>query len=271
MSSNTADLSQLLGASALDEGAVGAMQLTADTLGPAIAAGFGDVTLDDYEGSEVLLVTMLVDDSSSIRFAGNSDLVREGCNGIVTALKGSKQSDSVLITCRYLNGDVSGNHGVLYPYVTLDGVQMLDKHNYSPSGGTPLYDQSAVTLTAVTAKMAEFEVGGVSARAVTVIITDGADMGSRHHGPSDVAKMVGGMLRTEKHIVIGMGIKDNSGDGVDFRQVFKEMGLRDEWVLTPSDSESDKRRAFQVVTQSAVRASQSAGSFSQVALGGFGN
>jgi len=267
MTSQSAKLSQLIGDSGLEDAAVGAMQLTADTLGPAIQAGFGTVSLDDVTTSEVVLVTMLVDDSGSIGFAGNAEVVREGCNSIVTALKDSKQSDAVLITCRYLNDD-RGNHGVLYPYVTLDGAKLLDEENYDPVGGTPLYDQTAVTLTAVVAKMAEFEAGGVPARAVTVIITDGADQHSRRHYASDIAKMVGGMLRSEQHIIAGMGIEDlSSGFGVDFRKVFREMGLLDKWVLTPGNSKHDIRQAFQVVSQSAVRASQS-GSFSQVALGG---
>jgi len=267
MSSNSTNLSQLLDDSGLDNETVGAMQLTADTLGPAIQAGFGTVSLDDVTTSEVVLVTMLVDDSGSIHFAGNSDVVREGCNAVVAALKGSKQSDGVLITCRYLNDD-GGNHGVLYPYVTLDGARLLDTHNYNPNGGTPLYDQTAVTLTAVAAKMAEFEAGGVPARAVTLIVTDGADQHSRRHDAGDIAKMVGGMLRSEAHIIAGMGIEDSSsGHGVDFRKVFREMGLLDEWVLTPGDTPQEIRQAFQVFSQSAVRASQS-GSFSKVALGG---
>lgn len=270
MSSPAANLSQLIGDSGLDDDAVGAMQLTADTLGPAIAAGFGDITLDDVKTSEVLLVTMLVDDSGSIRFAGNAQVVRDGCNIIRDSLRGSKQSESVLITCRYLNA-TGGNHGVLYPYVTLDTAPTLDSHNYNPNGGTPLYDQTAVTLTTVAAKMAEFEAGGVTARAVTVIVSDGADQHSYQHGAADVAQMVGGMLRSERHVIAGMGIDDKSGYGVDFRAVFREMGLRDEWILTPGDSEHDIRQAFQVVSQSAVRASQTAGSnFSKVALGGFG-
>ncbi len=269
MSSTAAQLSQLIGGSGLDDEAVNAMQLTADTLGPAIAAGFGDITLDDIMTSDVLLVTMLVDDSGSIRFAGNTQAVRDGCNVIVDSLRGSKQSQSVLITCRYLNDD-RGNHGVLYPYVTLDGAQMLDSRNYNPNGGTPLYDQTAITLTAVAAKMAEFEDGGVAARAVTVIVTDGADQHSYQHRAKDIAKMVGGMLRSEQHIIAGMGIEDPASP-TDFRRIFQEMGLLDEWILTPGNSAHDIRQAFQVVSQSAVRASQVAGTnFSQVALGGFG-
>jgi len=52
--------------------------------------------------------------------------------------------------------------------------------------------------------------------------------------------------------------------------VFREMGIEDQWILTPGNDGSQIRRAFQVFSQSAVRASQSAAHFGQAVLGGFG-
>jgi hypothetical protein len=65
---------------------------------------------------------------------------------------------------------------------------------------------------------------------------------------------------------VGIGIADGS---TDFKAVFGEMGIRDEWILTPKNSPSEIRRAFQMLSQSATRASQSATTFSQAAMGGF--
>jgi len=48
------------------------------------------------------------------------------------------------------------------------------------------------------------------------------------------------------------------------------MGIPDAWILTPGNNASDIRKAFNVFSQSAVRASQGAGAFSKTALGGFG-
>ena len=47
------------------------------------------------------------------------------------------------------------------------------------------------------------------------------------------------------------------------------MGIPDEWILTPGNSASEICKAFQVFSQSAVRASQGGATLSQVALGGF--
>lgn len=264
--STSVNLNQLLGDSGADDDTTQALQLTADTLGPAIMAGLGDVQLDDITTSEVVLATMLLDNSSSMH--GNARLARDGHNLVVDSLSKSKQSASVLVSCRYLNDDQSTNQGVLYPYVTLDNAERLDASNYRPSGYTPLYQQTAITLAGVAAKMSEFEQGGVAARAVTLIVSDGGDNGPAKPSAKDVNRIVTGLLRTEQHIVAGMGIDDGY---TDFRQVFGAMGIPDEWILTPANTPHDIRDAFQTVSQSAVRASQTAASFSQAALGGFGN
>ncbi|HVO86739.1 MAG TPA: hypothetical protein VMT23_03410 [Candidatus Binatia bacterium] len=258
--SDSANLSSLLGDAGLDASATAAMELTADTLGPAIMAGLGDVSLDDVSSSEAVLVRMLLDDSSSIAYVpGNPEAVRIGGNEVVEALAGSKQSADVLIGCDLLN------RGVFYAYRPLAGAVKLDNSNYNPSGGTPLYREAAVTLTSVAAKVAQFEAGGVAVRAITVIVTDGED--STYDTPDNVRAIVQGLLKTEQHIVAAIGIDDGH---TDFRQIFADMGIPDTWILTPGNSPSEIRKAFAVVSQSAVRASQSAGSFSQTALGGFG-
>lgn len=267
MTSQTS-LSGLIGGAGLDAGATSLMGLTADTLGPAIMAGLGSVGLDQVKSSSVLLVTLLVDDSGSIAAAGNEQLIRDGHNSLVEALGGSKQAGDVLISCRYLNPDPPTDQGVLYPYRPLDGALKLDGYNYNANGGTPLYDQTMVMLTGVAAKIAEFENGGVAARAVTVIVTDGYDQHSRRFSAHDVKVTAEGLLGTEQHIIAAMGIDDGH---TDFRRVFGEMGIPDNWILTPANNSSEIRRAFAVISQSAVTASQAAGSFSKVAMGGFGS
>ncbi|MDB5184962.1 MAG: hypothetical protein JWN38_770 [Candidatus Saccharibacteria bacterium] len=259
----TADLSALLGSAGLTPEATQSMQLTVDTLGPAIQAGLGTISLDDITTAEVLLVTFVIDDSGSISYANNIQLVCTGHNLVLDALQASKQSAEVLTSCRFLN------YGAFYPYVTIPGATRLDTSNFLPRGATPLFDQVAIALTGVATKMAEFENGGVSARAVTVIVSDGGNNSSTtHRHPKSIKSIVDGLLATEQHIVAGVGVDDGH---TDFHQVFGDMGIRPEWILTPGNTPSEIRRAFQVVSQSAVRASQAAGAaFSTVAMGGFG-
>jgi hypothetical protein len=231
-------------------------------MGAQIQAGLG-VHPDDVPVSEVTLVTILIDDSGSIRFAANAQAVRDGHNGIIDALLATKQADNILLFTGFLNGAVPLN-----PYAPLTGVTKLDTKNYDPMGGTPLFDMTAVTLATVLAKTRQFEDAGVIVRTVTAIITDGADTGSQvQRDPRNIKSIVADMLKTEKHIVCGVGVSDGC---TDFRLVFGSMGIEDKWILTPTNDPKEIRKAFAMISRSAVRASQGAAGHSQTAAGGFG-
>ncbi|UBF26609.1 hypothetical protein K9N68_00930 [Kovacikia minuta CCNUW1] len=260
--SHTPDLNYLF-QSAQDEGILSAASLQAlnvHDIGAQIQAGLG-IHIDDVTASEVVLVTLMPDDSGSINYAGNEAIVRAGHNTVLDALLSSNQKDNILVHNRYLNGHV------LYPYCPVIQAVRMDAKNYNPNQGTPLYDQAIVLLGTVLAKTQEFSDNGVPVRTVTLIITDGADAHSQRATAKTVKSLVQDMLRTENHIIAAMGIDDGS---TNFHQVFREMGIRDEWILTPGNGHKEIRQAFQLFSQSAVRASQSAGNFGQTSLGGFG-
>src|SRR5882672_2968112 len=82
-------------------------------VGAQIQAGLG-ISVDDVAASEVVLLTMMPDDSGSIRAARNEPAVRDGHNLVIEALKSSKQRDAILAHTRYLNGNV------LFPYRPID-------------------------------------------------------------------------------------------------------------------------------------------------------
>lgn len=266
---STANVNALFGGAA-DDGILspGALQaLTVNDLGAMIQAGLG-IDPDSFTGTgEAFVTTMMPDDSGSIRFAGNSDAVRQGHNLVLDALGDSKQAGSIIVSTRYLNGHV------LFDYRPLATAIRLDTQNYNPGLGTPLYDQSLVLLGGVIAKIKEFSDSGVTCRTGTLIISDGADehsskpRGGRGTTAQDVALVVRDLLAMETNIVAAMGIADGH---TDFRRVFGEMGIPDQWILTPGDTPSEIRKAFGAFSKSMVRASQNAGSFSKQAVGGFG-
>jgi hypothetical protein len=257
--SNSIDLNDLF-QNAHSEGLLSNQSLQAldiNDIGAQIQAGLG-VDVDDVTASEVVLVTIMPDDSGSIRFSGNAQAVRGGHNAVLDALSQSKQDDSILIHNRYLNGHV------LYPYCALDQAVRMNPQNYDPNEGTPLYDQTLVLLGTVLAKAQEFSDNGVPVRTITLIITDGGDSGSHRGTPAQVKSVIQDMLRAENHIVAAMGIDDGY---TDFHQVFTDMGIRQEWILTPGNSTTEIRNSFQLFSQSAVRASQTGANFGN--LGGF--
>jgi hypothetical protein len=150
---------------------------------------------------------------------------------------------------------------VLFPYGALDQAVRMTAKNYDPNLGTPLYDQTTVLLGTVVAKAHELRAAGIAVRTVTLLITDGADCGSQRCRASDVRTLVDDLLAGESHVVAAMGISDGT---TNFRKVFADMGIPDRWVLTPSGTASEIRRAFQVFSRSAVAIGSGA-----AALGGF--
>lgn len=263
MSSATVpDVTQLLGQAAQDDNiSSGSHSLLtgATDLGTQIMNALGTPALS-FSQPEVVLVAGLFDDSGSIRFANNTQAVRDGANHIMESLEKSKQQDNILWMATRLND------GLITPYVSLSTAPKLDTSNYNPQGGTPLYDRTVAFLGTVIAKAQEFADQGVPCRTISLILSDGADTGGRYSA-SNVKTLVSDMLRQEVHIVAFMGVDDGA---TDFHQIADMMGIPKEWVLTPAATESEIRKACQVFSQSAVRASQSAKSFSQQALGGFG-
>lgn len=261
--SNNIDINSLLGA-AKQEGSIStasANVLTAVDIGDRIREGMG-AKADDVQASEVILITQLIDDSGSIRMGGNSQAVREGHNLVIDALKEgkSKQVQNMLAHTCYLNG------GVLFPYNLIGSVAPMDQHNYNPNGCTPLYESTIVTLGRVLTKTQEFSDTGVPVRTITLIVTDGASTDSKRTA-NEVKTIIQDMLKKEIHIVAGMGIDDGS---TDFRAVFSEMGIPDEWIMTPSSkAPGEIRKAFQVFSRSAIRASQNAAAFGSTLGGGF--
>jgi hypothetical protein len=123
-----------------------------------------------------------------------------------------------------------------------------------------------VALGLSATKVQQFLDNGVPGRSITVIITDGEATDGYSTPASDVKKVVESMLQSEKHIVLGLGI---GGNKAVFEKAFTDMGLRSDCILTCGNTASDIRKAFAMVSQSVVRASQAAGSFSKTA--GFGN
>lgn len=248
-----------------DEGTLSQASLNALTnipnIGNAIQQGLG-VPIDQIGASEVVLLSILTDDSSSINHAKNEQPIRDGHNEMINALDNSKQQDNIQAMNSYLN------KGLFYPYTSLSDVPKMDTSNYNASGSTPLYDETVKLLGTVITKSQEFKDNGIQVRTITLILSDGEEYGSKSSTASDVKKIVDDMLSTEEHIVAAMGFDNGS---CDFMSIFSEMGIPDQWILEAKATPSEIRKAFSVFSQSAVRASQSAANFSQTAMGGFGS
>lgn len=234
---------------------------------------------DQYKADEVLLVASLVDDSGSLNVAiekdrigraifhpassddpkSNAEAVRIGHNAVIQALRDSERPSAIWFHTRYLRGQE------LNPWGQLERAIRMDRSNYRPNGGTPLYDETAVVLGSIIAKTQEFRDNWTTVRTATLIVTDGADTESKLQTPATVKSIVTDMYRLGIHIIAAMGIDDGT---TDFRRVFIEMGIRENLILTPGSTSDEIRGAFGLFGKMASHAAD-LDKFDELFKGGF--
>ncbi len=217
-------------------------------LGAVVVAGAAGLAMEDIASSDVTLVTVLIDASSSIHSRGLEDAVREGQNLLVDAFDKAKEKDSVLMALWTFNDELRVHHA----YVPVDTCSRLDPSTYAGVGGTRLYDTWCDALAANVAYAQRLRDGGTPCKSVVVVITDGEDCGSRRTA-KDCEKLSRELLASEQFTLAFVGV----GSDVDFRAVAKRMGVPDGSVAVQANtSPAALRQMFHMVSQSAIRASR---------------
>ena len=237
-------------ASALADGMLSqaSAHLITGNLGQVVIAGAAGRALEDIVATDVTLITVLIDASSSIGDRGLEQAIREGQGHLVDAFAGSKEKDSVLMALWVFNNAAS----VVHSYLPADDATRLDAKSYRAGGSTSLYDTWCDALAANVAYAQKLRDGGTACRSIVVVLTDGEDVGSRRSA-GDCHRLSRDVLASEQFTLAFVGV----GKDVDFRAVAKAMGLPEACVLVERDATpSALRRAFALVSQSAIRASQ---------------
>jgi uncharacterized protein YegL len=221
--------------------------LLTGNLGAVVIAGAAGKDAEDITASDVTLVTLLVDASSSIHDRGLEDAVRDGQNGLVDALGDTRERDSILMAMWTFASEVR----VVHSYVGLDDVTRLDKKSYNAVGGTCLYDTWCDALTANVAYAERLRSSGTPCKSVVVVVTDGDDCGSKRRA-ADCARISKIVLASEQFTLAFVGV-----GGGDFHATAREMGVPDGCIAVQAQATpSTIRQVFRMVSQSAIRASQ---------------
>lgn len=177
----------------------------------------------------------------------SAEAIRIGHNAVVDALANSPRSERVIFATRYLNGRL------LNPYGPIEKAQRLNRINFRPDRGTPLYDQTAELLKMVLAKYEQVRADWKEARTATLLVTDGCDEHSGIQTVLSIAEIIKSMRGTGHHIIAAMGIDDGT---TDFRQIFQSMGIDPKWILTPGSTQKEIQEAFGMFAQTASKAAE---------------
>ena len=223
-------------------------QALGGNLGAVVIAGAAGLAMEDIEATDVTLVTVLIDASSSIHSRGLEQAVRDGQNLLVDAFAKAKEKDSVLLALWTFNDDVRVHHA----YVPIDTCVRLDGASYAGVGATRLYDTWCDALAANVAYAQRLRDSGTPCKSIVVVVTDGEDCGSRRSA-RECAKLSRELLATEQFVLAFVGV----GGDVDFKKVAKSMGVPDGCVAVHTDTTPGSlRQLFHMVSQSAIRASR---------------
>lgn len=216
--------------------------------------------------TELLQVSMMLDNSPSMETNKNFHAVVEGHNLVVDALLSAKGVDSVETLTSLINPNPRYTHKItgdsdVFRWCALRAAPRLQTSGFITGSGTPLYDRSLEVLGSVIARTKAWEDDyGVQTRSVTLLMTDGGDNDSKSTA-ADVAKVVGDMLATEKHKIFFIGV--NVG-GLDFRLIAQQMGIPDACIDVVDKDPKSIRAKFQMFSQSAVAiAQQNAGAIAR--------
>jgi hypothetical protein len=246
----SSDLKDLF-AGAVDAGTISpqSSSLLSGDLGSVVIAGAAGKAMEDIEATDVTLITVLLDASSSIGSRGLEKAVRDGYNLLVHTFGNSRESDSILMALWTFNDDQK----VVHSYVPVADAAKLDANNYRSSGCTRLYDTWCSALAANIAYAQNLRDGGTPCRSIVVVITDGEDVGSSRK-PSECARLSRDLLASEQFVLAFVGV----GSDVDFKAVASSMGIPDGCIEVQTRATPQTlHRAFQMVSQSAIRVSQS--------------
>jgi uncharacterized protein YegL len=217
-------------------------------LGSVVIAGAAGIDTEDIVASEVTLVTVLIDRSSSIASRSLEQAIRDGQNILVEAFSQSREKDSVLMALWTFNDELTVHHA----YVPVNDALKLDASNYAAVGGTRLYDTWCDALAANVAYAQRLQNSGTPCRSIVVVITDGEDCGSRRSAAA-CAKISRELLASEQFILAFVGV----GADTDFRKVARAMGVPNDSIAVQTDATpAALRQIFRMVSQSAIRASQ---------------
>lgn len=240
-----------------------ATALSVPDLGAKIKSGMGASLDSTNTPSEVVLLSVLIDDSSSMN-EGNGVKrtgMIDGHNVFLEAITEAKCEEGIMVHARTMN------KGILYKFGPVSKAVLLSNGNYKPAGGTPLFKEALVLLGTVMAETAKYKAAGIPVRSITVLTGDGGDTGG-----GDLAalkQLIEDMRATGDHIIMGMSIWKNDEEKNLYSNVFPQMGIPSELVLTPKADKHEIRQQFQMVSKSAIAVSKNSAAFSQVA-GGFG-
>jgi hypothetical protein len=236
------DLQSLFGDSQKSGMSHQSVDLMVQNLDGQTGLGCVGAQVDDLNTDDVTLVVIVMDESSSMSNV-RSDVI-DAFNQMTRALNDSKAADSILLSA----WTFSNTPKLLFGYTPIDKVKDLTEQEYQPNGATALYDTVLDGFTGLVAYGQDLRNNGIRTRAITVVISDGADNVSQRTA-HNVKTVADDLIKQEFYTLAYIGM----GSQASFKQIADSMGFPE--VLTINNTATEVRKALNMVSASIIRTS----------------
>jgi uncharacterized protein YegL len=199
--------------------------------------------VENIESEHQTLISLLIDESGSM--GGYTDTMRDCIQHFKEALKNSKSADEVLVSVTRFNSSIKSS-----------GFQLVDdiKDDYDPDGMTRLYDSVLVGQKMIytgngDGYAEQLKQNGIRTKSILCIFSDGEDTDSNAN-IRDAANAI--ELLNKQEIITAFVAFGPSAHGIA-----DQLGVTKPNQMDVSASESELRKVFNVLSKSAISASNS--------------
>ena len=218
---------------------------------------FSAVRPDDLGASEYTLVTIVVDESTSIN--GFEKELKDCVKAIIAAAAQSPRADNLLVRMVTFNHDLKE----IFGFKNLGQIDINDLDDFSAGGSTALYDASDEALGATEQYASLLYDQDFDVNAAVYIITDGDDNSSRSAYPTAIADRLKSIRRNEKLesiVTLLIGINTEEQAISDILEKYSKTACFDEYIDAGDATEANLVKLAGYVSKSISSQSQALGS-----------
>jgi Mg-chelatase subunit ChlD len=235
----------------LDPAAVGIMKINLDKI---TLAGSRSSDLDGYKGDTIVLVTLIIDESPSMR--GVEDLVKRCYKDMLSALVEKVPNSGIQISTWVF----SGGRKLLNSFrPVVKAPRTIDVYDTSTGIGTALYDTVLSALTSQVVLSHEAWGADKKTRNVVIVLSDGDDnMSLKDCIGTQTKELAQTLIEQGDYILAYVGFGTNEPLPVEqCRRLADCIGFNE--IISVGKTEEDMVRIFKKLVSSIVRVSTSTG------------
>ena len=218
-------------------------------------AGCGGVGIDDIDSENTILVSIIIDASSSMD-SYRQTVIDAYNQQLLKALQKCQEAPDILISTWVFSQTYGGldNCRLVHDYTPVADCLQLDSNIYSPGGSTPLNEAVHKGLTGILSYGQTIRNGGANTKCIVIVMSDGEENSSDMSLYSNKkVRTIAEALLKQEYYVLAYAFFGLESEGDKYAQ---QLGFPPQHRITAQRSASDIRKIFQLVSASIISTSK---------------